>query len=219
MKNKKLAKLIAGIFLAAAALRGEASAATTDFIVNGTFAEHSVVQTGWNVSIKPYQDFYGEVYGFGHFFSGSAPDVPNVAPLSLTQNVLDVAGGIDTLSFDLVTGTNGPNALYYNTQTGPGIESVLWNNTVIANLSNQTTTHYSYNVTATGHDTLAFVTPYDKVFVQNNGYSDGITLSNVSLIGNGNIVPAVPEPAPVSMLLIGVGLIGWIARRKTTTTA
>lgn len=182
MLDRKLTPLITGIFLGAAALsvNTEANATSPDFIVNGTFSDPSFSQqTGWDVMSNGYrfmQNSYQE---------GNIGDTP---PGSLSQNVFDVAG-TDTLSFNLSTPSGGT-------------ESVLWNNTVLADLSTPNSNTFNYNVTATGNDTLTFLGRNDISF---------------NIISDVSLVPAVPEPEPAAMLLIGLGLIGWIARRKTAS--
>ncbi|MHB0991409.1 MAG: FxDxF family PEP-CTERM protein [Burkholderiales bacterium] len=188
MRNQKLKPWRRGIFLAAAALsiHTEANASSTDFIVNGTFSDpSSSEQTGWNVMSDAYR-FLNNSYQ-----EGDSPIINLQATIgSLSQNVLD-KGGTDTLSFNLST----PDG---------GTESVAWNNTVLADLSNPNSNTYSYQVAATGNDTLTFMGRNDASF---------------NIISNVSLVPAVPEPEPAAMLLVGLGLIGWMARRKTAANA
>ena len=46
-------------------------------------------------------------------------------------------------------------------------------------------------------------------FASGDGYS-GVVIDNISLIG----VPAVPEPSTYALMLAGLGVIGWTARRR-----
>ncbi len=189
MQNKKSAKLVTGIFLTVTALSNhtEANATTTDFIVNGNFSDptHNQ-QTGWTET--GFYSFYDYQYSEGNGVS--------VAPGTLSQNVLDVAGGTDTLSFKLSILPFG----------NFGTEKVIWNNNVIADVSSTIFTTFTYNVIATGHDTLTF-----QAF-DNSPFGESAFITDVAL------VPAVPEPEPAAMLLIGVGLIGWISHRKAAMT-
>ncbi|MHB8848571.1 MAG: PEP-CTERM sorting domain-containing protein [Burkholderiales bacterium] len=196
MRDRQLTPLMAGFCLAAAAFgsQTEASATTTDYIVNGTFSDPNYnQQTGWTETGAYYFDhnaYYLETSGSSH---------PGSQTGSLNQNVLDVAGGTDTLSF---------NILFTSTLD---FEFIEWNNSILARLqgdygSLQHFTPHTYNVTATGHDTLTFL--------GNNDFA--ITSTGISDVA---LVPTVTEPEPAAMLLIGMGLIGWMARRKAASNA
>lgn len=189
MQNRKSAKLLAGIFLAAASVASSVNAeadvgsSATNYITNGTFSDHSEFQqTGWDVSSNGYR-FKHHSYQEGNI--GSAPLG------SLSQNVSDTTGSY-ILSFDL-SAHHG------------GTESVQWDNTVLANFSSPVKkARFSYDVAATGNDTLTFLGENDASFNK---------ISDVTLVA------AVPEPESATMFLIGLGLIGWIARRKAASNA
>ncbi len=161
-----------------AALSLNAVAGPQEFIINGTFNDNPTQvtrsQTGWTISSNAYY-FNGNAY-----FEGAVNSTG-----SLSQTVLG-AHGTAVLSFD------------YSATSG--YQSVVWDGVTLSTVTAPSpTTHYSFNVTATGHDTLMFLG-------QNNpSYNH---LSNVSLLA------AVPEPETYGMLLAGLGLVGFMARRR-----
>ena len=164
-----------------AALSLNAVASTQEFIINGTFHDNpnqsTQVQTGWTVNSNAHY-FNGNVY-----FEGAVNSTG-----SLSQTVLG-AHGVAVLSFDFLATS--------------GYQSVVWDGVTLGTVNAPSPlTHYSYNVTATGHDTLTFLG-------QNNPSYN--RLSNVSLLAT---VGAVPEPETYGMLLAGLGMVGFMARRR-----
>ncbi len=188
MRSQKSKQWRKVIFLAVVTLsiHTEANAGSTDFIVNGNFSDpNAFQQTGWDVSSDAYR-FLNNSYQ-----EGDSPIINPLAPVgTLSQNVFDSVG-TDTLTFNLST----PDG---------GTESAVWNNTVLADLSTPNSKTYSYQVPATGNDTLTFIGRNDASF---------------NIISDVSLVPAVPEPEPAAMLLVGLGLIGWMARRKAAANA
>ncbi|GAA4027806.1 hypothetical protein GCM10022212_27440 [Actimicrobium antarcticum] len=177
------------VIAAALGMLGASSFAATEHIVNGTFNDnvfgYSVGQTGWSTSLDLDSFFY--LHTYAQYSAGS-----NTA--YITQNVLGALGS-QRLSFDYM----GPR---YSTELlNPAF--VAFNGIALGTLDfvvpGTPFRHYSYNVTGTGNDILTIHFP--------NGY-DRNYLMNVSLTS------AVPEPETVGMLLAGLGLLGFTARRK-----
>lgn len=155
-----------------------------EYIINGTFNDNASnvtsSQTGWTVSPT-------SIYFFDHLYH-----VGSSNQSSLSQDVSGAIGAA-VLAFDYSAGGN----------TGDGgYESAVWNGTILNTIAGPSgIQHYSFNITATGTDTLTFLG-------ENPGSYN--VLSNVSL----TLAPAVPEPETYAMLLAGLALLGVIARRK-----
>ncbi|MFT5531821.1 MAG: hypothetical protein ACI802_000037 [Candidatus Paceibacteria bacterium] len=108
---------------------------------------------------------------------------------TLSQNVIG-AIGIAILSFDY--------------SANAGYQSAIWNGAILNTVNAPSDLqHYSFNVTATGNDMLTFLGQNLPAYNR---------LSNVSLTAG---VTAVPEPETYAMMIAGLALMGFVARRKS----
>ena len=208
MKNLKPALLL----LAAFFVSGSAAAAT---IVNGSFEDNLVANGTWNIyydgtvngwSSGPRPDYGIEIR---NNVAGRAYDGLNFIELDTTRNsvayqgISTSAGEVYNLSFAYSTrpGVTGPA----NTNN----ISVFWNGSSLGtfggiNASSTTNNWILYTVQVVGtggSDELRFAA---------TGTSDsyGGSLDAVA------ITTAVPEPEVYAMMGLGLGLLGWIGRRR-----
>lgn len=215
---KKLAALFRFAALATLAGAGAANAAT-ELVVNGSFEANTIsggVQqlssvTGWTSSITGGNAFEiqkGATQGGYSGFNPVAADGIQYLELntdrytSVSQTISTTAGGTYILSFAYSGRPNtagGANSLM----------NVYWGNTLLTAsplVGNTTGTWqtYSGSVTALGSSTAL---RFESVGPASSP-SFGSYLDNVS------VVSAVPEPGTYAMLLMGLGLVGFVARRK-----
>ena len=215
---------VAAVILAAAA-----PAAAANLVVNGGFEASPAPSggysqyfggnsfTGWTVTgndviviDKNYQES-GLV--FNPNGGNNAIDLTgagNTGPADgITQTIATVAGRKYTLSFFVGNASpTGGNGTYY---TLPSTLNLSINGGALLNFTNATNDNFAINwraftttFVATGATTLAF----------SNGTpaaDNMLGLDDVTLTG------AVPEPATWTMLIVGFGLVGYSARRRTRT--
>jgi|SRR5471030_277543 len=197
----KMSKLILAAAIAAASVSGAASAA--NLIQNGDFEiasgvnlnNYVVVGAGdgaianWTVggnSVDIINNSYNAISGNSIDMLGSP------GPGILSQSFNTVAGTTYTLSFDL---THNPYS------HGAGLDVFVGGNHYSFEGSTPVT-NYTFNFTTTGGlQALTFSS------VGGDGWS-GAVLDNVS------VTAAVPEPETYAMMLAGLGLVGFIARRR-----
>ncbi|MBV6323622.1 choice-of-anchor C family PEP-CTERM protein [Duganella violaceipulchra] len=197
----KMSKLILAAAIAAASVSGAASAA--NLIQNGDFEiasgvnlnNYVVVGAGdgaianWTVggnSVDIINNSYNAISGNSIDMLGSP------GPGVLSQSFNTVAGTTYTLSFDL---THNPYS------HGAGLDVFVGGNHYAFDGSTPVTNH-TFNFTTTGgSQALVFSS------VGGDGWS-GAVLDNVS------VTAAVPEPETYAMMLAGLGLVGFIARRR-----
>lgn len=197
----KMSKLILVAAIAAASVSGAASAA--NLIQNGDFEiasgvnlnNYVVVGAGdgaianWTVggnSVDIINNSYNAISGNSIDMLGSP------GPGILSQSFNTVAGTTYTLSFDL---THNPYS------HGAGLDVFVGGNHYSFEGSTPVT-NYTFNFTTTGGlQALTFSS------VGGDGWS-GAVLDNVS------VTAAVPEPETYAMMLAGLGLVGFIARRR-----
>lgn len=189
--------------LAVAALLMAAPAAHANLIVNGGFETGDF--TGWTVGnpYDPYTYVCGPGCGGGFEQPHSGNDFAQLGPYgrdnSLSQTMADTAGQTLVLTYWLASNETDSNNF-----------SVDWNGHQVTSQTDipfQQWTKYTFDVTATGSDTLAFFFRDD--------FGD-LLLDDVSL------TPAsVPEPA--SLGLLGTALMflagAFVLRRKGSKAA
>ena len=193
-----------------------ASASAVNLITNGDFEtvapgaafssgfqvvnSGSSAITGWTVgasSVDLIRNAYNAIDGYSIDLLGT----PGPGFLSQSFNV--VAGQMYNLSFDMARNSNGPAgqgvAVNFGGVTGNFYSTASASNTLYSHTLN-------FTAASTGLATLSFAsaaqagTPFDN-------YS-GAVIDNVS------VMAAVPEPETYAMLLAGLGLMGFLRRRK-----
>lgn len=198
MKNIILAAALAASF-------GGANAA----LVNGSFDDQVQSPGSWGVyqSLPGWTTASGSGIEVRNAVAGNSFDGANYVELdsynnsSMSQAVTTTVGALYTLSFA------------YSAREGVAYDSnpiqALWNGTSVATVSAEGNGQsgnvwnvYSYTVTGTGHDTLTFA-------ALGNNDTLGGSLDAVSLTA------AVPEPSTWALMLGGMGLIGFTARRRS----
>lgn len=218
--------------VSALALSAMAHAAPTNLIVNGSFEDLSS-QSGvqqlnngqWSVysSLPGWTTVWGDGIEVRNNVAGTAQDGKHFVELdshyfanvgfvgakqsnsAMSQSVATTSGMSYTLSFWY---SARPNTSGMGADTND--INVFWNGQLLSLLHpaavNSTSSHqwakYSFNVTGTGVDIVKFAaTGAQETY--------GGSLDNVSLIA----IP-VPEPESYALMLAGLGLIGFSARRR-----
>lgn len=217
--NASSYKKFAALFAVAIAAAGSASA-STNLVVNGSFEQNSISSSwapvsavnGWSSSASGNSAF--EIQkgatqgGEGGFISKAADGIQylelNTDRLtSISQNVSTGSNGLYSLTFSYA-GRPDANAAYNSEM------NVYWNNALLNTsgalvATNGVWTTYTYNnLAATSALTSLKFSSIGPV--QQSTY--GSYLDNVS------ITAAVPEPSTYGMMLLGLGLVGFMARRK-----
>lgn len=205
--------------LAALATAGTANAAT-ELVVNGSF-ENNVISsswaalssvTGWTSSASGNSAFeiqkgatQGGQGGFNPVAAAGTQYLElNAASLtSVSQSIATTAGGTYALSFAYSGRPDTPGG-------ASSLMNVYWGSTLLTPTALIGTTNgvwqtYSQNVSALGSSTLLRFESIGPV----SAPSYGSYLDNVS------VTTAVPEPESYAMMLLGLGLLGFMARRKT----
>lgn len=209
----KIATIAAVVALFAAA---SASASPVNLITNGDFEavapgstfssgfqvvnNGSSAITGWNVgatSVDLIRNAYNAINGYSIDMLGTP------GPGFLSQSFSVVAGQTYNLSFDMARNSGGPAGQGVAVNFG-GVAQSFYSTAAASNTLYSNT--LSFTAASTGLATLSFAsaakagTPFDN-------YS-GAVIDNVS------VMAAVPEPETYAMLLAGLGLMGFLRRRK-----
>ena len=211
MKIASIAAVVVALFAAASA-----SASPVNLITNGDFESVAPGYTfssgfhvvnsgssaigGWTVgasSVDLIRNAYNAINGYSIDMLGT----PGPGFLSQSFNV--VAGQTYHLAFDMARNANGPAGQGVAVQFG-GVAQNFYSTAAASNTLYSNT--LSFTAASTGLATLSFAsaakagTPFDN-------YS-GAVIDNVS------VMAAVPEPETYAMLLAGLGLMGFLRRRK-----
>lgn len=179
------------VFAALALMSLNVYAGSVEYISNGAFNSFDsdyINQTGWTVTADPGYSHFGDgVIEPDAYYEGSSS--PKSGRLS---QVVVGAHGAAVLSFDL------------SAVAGEGFEKTLWNGVELASVPTNDgldSTHYTFNVVASGLDTLDFIGQNDQNYNM---------LSNVSLLAE--VTPVtVLEPETWCLLLAGLASIGGLA--------
>jgi len=197
-----ISKTMLNTALVAAMLSMGYAQASTELVTNGGFESYigsftgyqrvgagDPSITGWTVSDASVDLINNGQYGA---ITGTSIDMLGTpGPGALSQSLNTVAGKNYTLTFDLSRNPGDSSALYVSLG-GAAAHSYTGTSTV---------TPYTLNFTATSAATVL------KFESAASGYS-GAVIDNVS------VMAAVPEPETYGMLLAGLGLIGFMARRR-----
>ena len=205
--------------LAALVTAGTANAAT-ELVVNGSF-ENNVISsswatlssvTGWTSSASGNSAFeiqkgatQGGLGGFNPVAANGVQylELNTDRPTSISQSIATTAGGTYALSFaysgrpDTPGGANSLMNVYWG--------STLLTPTALSGNTGGTWQSFSQNVTALGASTLLRFESVGPVSAPTYG----------SYLDNVSVTTAVPEPESYAMMLLGLGLLGFMARRKT----
>ena len=204
--------------LATLATAGTANAAT-ELVVNGSFENNVIASawaplssmTGWTSSASGNSAFEiqkGATQGGQGGFNPVAASGTQYLELntdrltSVSQAIATTAGGTYALSFAYSgrPDTPGGASSLMNVYWG----STLLTPTALAGNTGGTWQSYSQNLTALGSATVLRFESIGPVSAPTYG----------SYLDNVSVMAAVPEPETYAMLLLGLGLLGFIARRK-----
>lgn len=216
MKSSKLLLKLAAV--AALASAGSAHA-VTELVTNGSFEvdtissswAHVSTVTGWTSSVSGNTAFEiqkGATQGGEGGFNTTAAQ--GVQYLELNTDRLS------TISQSIATTTPGLYSLSFSYSGRPGSDAsgmnVYWGNTLLTAsplVGNTGGTWQTYSIS-----TLSALNPSTALRFESVGPTSntnyGSYLDNVSVAA----VAAVPEPETYAMMLLGLGLVGFAARRK-----
>ncbi|MYM67032.1 PEPxxWA-CTERM sorting domain-containing protein [Pseudoduganella sp. FT55W] len=190
----------------AALLAGGAAHATpvTELLINGSFEQNIQANGTWNV-YNNLAGWTGGAYGIElrNNVAGVAADGVNFVELDTTNN--------SSLSQSVSTVLNKSYTLTFQFQDRPGVTTasqgleISWGGQVVGTVNNSLNGGWqtvSYSLLGNGGmEALSF-----KAIGTND--SLGTSLDNISL------TTAVPEPETYAMMLAGLGLVGFAARRR-----
>ena len=205
--------------LASLVTAGAANAAT-ELVVNGSF-ESDVISspyaqlstiTGWTSSVSGNTAFElqkGATQGGLSGFNPVAADGKQYLELnteslsSTSQTLATTAGSNYTLSFAYSGRPDTPGG-------ANSLMNVYWGSTLLTPTSLIGNTggvwqSYSQNLTALGSSTVLRFESIGPVSAPTYG----------SYLDNVSVMAAVPEPETYAMMLLGLGLLGFMARRKS----
>jgi len=193
--------------------------AATNLVVNGSFEDNQISSpyaqvssvTGWSSSVSGNAAFEiqkGATQGGLSGFNPVAADGTQYLELnsnrlaSVSQTVSTTAGGTYILSFSYSGRPDTPGG-------ANSLMNVYWGNTLLtpgplSGNTNGVWQTYSQSLSALSSSTVLRFESVGPV----SAPTFGSYLDKVSLVS------AVPEPQTYAMLLLGLGLMGFVARRK-----
>ena len=192
------------------ALMGAAQA-SSNLVTDGTFVNGVNGLADWNPSFADPSDsanvqhFSGPDTVFGSSINCTpASSCLAAGPIfgaTISQQVATLVPGAYTLSFDIVSSATGPNPAQDISTFG-----AIFGNALV--YSSDTTVidpwqHVALNVIASAPSTqlsFSFLTPPGAYYLTNVSVTEGAL--------------AVPEPQSYAMLLAGLAVLGWAARRR-----
>jgi PEP-CTERM motif len=211
-------KLHLGVIAGMVAISSAAPASAVEYIVNGGFETGSFAS--WTQNPNPITNTsvttsspFGGTYSALMSFDASGPN----GLATLSQTFADVAGQTLSISFAFKSEGGSPSSF-----------DVSFNNSIVEDF--HTGNHvpvsgwtvYTYNVTATGNDTLQFhfnnlgQTSGPPPHIDTNFYLDAVSVTGAGV----QVQAAVPEPSTWAMMLLGFAGVGFMAyRRRTGITA
>ena len=189
-------------------LTGLPSLANANLLTNGSFESNAQAKGTWNIYNNLIgwtgQDLGGIELRNG--VAGKASDEFNFAELdtsfnrSMFQTFNTIKGAMYDLSFD------------YSTRAGVSKQSnlitVFWNGVELSSFTGRGLSKegdnwlsLDFHVMGTGHDRLSFTATGDR---------EGLSGS----VDDVKLVATVPEPESYILLLTGLGLLGFVSRRR-----
>ena len=197
-------KLIKSFAVAALLAAGVAHAAPVELLTNGSFEQNAQAAGTWNI-YSNLTGWTGGAYGIElrNNVAGTASNGVNFVELDTTanswmsQSVSTVLGKAYTLSFQFQDRAGVPTS-------SQGLE-VSWGGNLVASVNNSLAGGWeTRSYTLIGNGSL------EALKFKAIGTSDslGTSLDHVSL------TTAVPEPETYAMLLAGLALVGFTARRR-----
>lgn len=189
----ELRKLFSAFALAAAALASTAPASAQNLLVNGSFETGDL--TGWNTpgaALRVTHSVLAALDGVYYLKEAS------VGGGRISQTFATIAGDSYEISgWASSTGGVAPDSRFYFT----------WNHqfVLIADALYSPWRNYTVTVTGTGSDTFEFGYFHDDLLIVDY---DNFSVTHIPSTA------AVPEPETYAMMLAGLGLLGFAARRR-----
>lgn len=197
-------KMIKSVAIAALLASGSAMAAPVELLLNGGF-EADLQANGTWANYTNLTDWTGGAYGIElrNSVAGVAAQGVNFVELDTYHN--------SSISHDVLTGLGQQYTLSFQFQDRPGVDTssqglaVTWGGNAVASVNNSLGGGWETRTyTLTGNGALMSL----KFTAIGTDDSLGTSLDNVSL------TTAVPEPETYAMMLAGLGLVGFAARRR-----
>lgn len=205
---KKFAWAASSMLLAASAFGATSigNTSTDDVMLDAQASDAFVFTSGWN----PQAGLYGDTSGFGTAF-----DAYGTGAWSLlgkheggSSSGFSLINGLN-FTFDFGTGTTGTWTITNTNATQPvALDLVL-----ALKAANGGAAFLFDNQSINAGQTLSGTWHIDWFTGNNQANPD---FSNITVFGRDfdGVVPVVPEPGEYAMLLAGLGLLGFMARRR-----